>query len=184
MAAKTRLPEILQHHQASLVTEWLGRQREMLGHRAGDEREDRELTERFLKALGEASQAGNVTDATKPSGAVSANAGGLSRARARQGFSPSETATFVFSLKQPLFDRLRQELGKDPDALAEEIWTTTLLLDRLGLYTTEVYQKTREEVIAGSSRSCSSCRRRSSSSGTASWRCRSSARSTAPARRS
>ena len=74
--------------------------------------------------------------------------GDLSRARARQGYSPSETATFVFSLKQPLFDRLRQEVGKDPDALAAELWTTTLLLDRLGLYTTEVHQKTREEVIS------------------------------------
>ena len=57
-----------------------------------------------------------------------------------------ETATFVFSLKQALFDRLRQEV-KDPDALAAELWATTLLLDRLGLYTTEVHQKTREEVI-------------------------------------
>jgi len=50
-------------------------------------------------------------------------------------------------LKQPLFDRLRQELGKDPDARASEIWVTTLLRDQLGLYTTEVHQKTREEVI-------------------------------------
>ena len=35
-----------------------------------------------------------------------------------------------------------------PDALAEEIWKATALLDKLGLYTTEVYQKGREEVIA------------------------------------
>ena len=35
MTAKTRLPEILQHHQAVLVTDWLRRQQEMLGHRAG-----------------------------------------------------------------------------------------------------------------------------------------------------
>ena len=45
--------------------------------------------------------------------------GDIAQARARQGFSPSETATFVFSLKQPLFDRLRAELGGDPAALAE-----------------------------------------------------------------
>jgi rsbT co-antagonist protein RsbR len=53
----------------------------------------------------------------------------------------------VFSLKQPLFDRLRQEAGKDPDALGAELWSTTLLLDRLGLYTTEVHQKAREDTI-------------------------------------
>ena len=64
-----------------------------------------------------------------------------------QGSTPSETATFVFSLKQPLFARLRRELGRDAEALADEIWRATQLLDKLGLYTTEVYQKSREEVI-------------------------------------
>ena len=63
----------------------------------------------------------------------------ISRSRAHQGFSPAETATFVFSLKQPLFARLRQELESDPEALADEMWTATVLLDKLGLYTTEVY---------------------------------------------
>jgi len=72
----------------------------------------------------------------------------LSRSRGVQGFSPSETASFVFSFKKPLFDRLRREFSKDADALAELTWTTTQLLDNLGLYTTEVYQKSREEVIA------------------------------------
>jgi rsbT co-antagonist protein RsbR len=73
--------------------------------------------------------------------------GDLSIGRARQGFSPSETATFVFSLKQPLFARLNAELAQDARVLAEETWTATRLLDDLGLYTTEVYQKGRDEVI-------------------------------------
>ena len=71
----------------------------------------------------------------------------LSRARAAQGFSPSETATFVFSLKQPLFDVLRQEHDGQAATLTDELWTASSALDRLGLYTTEVYQKGREEVI-------------------------------------
>jgi rsbT co-antagonist protein RsbR len=71
----------------------------------------------------------------------------VSRARTREGYGPAETATFVFSLKQPLFDRLRQEVGEDAEALASEIWVATLLLDQLGLYTMEVHQKAREEVI-------------------------------------
>ena len=37
----------------------------------------------------------------------------ISRSRSIQGFTPSETATFVFSLKPALFQRLRDELGKD-----------------------------------------------------------------------
>jgi rsbT co-antagonist protein RsbR len=65
----------------------------------------------------------------------------------RQGFSPSETATFVFSLKQPLFRRLRKELSTDADALADELWATTVLLDKLGLYTTEQYQTSRDKII-------------------------------------
>jgi rsbT co-antagonist protein RsbR len=71
----------------------------------------------------------------------------LSRARTQQGFGPSETAAFIFSLKRPLFDRLRQEVGKDAEALASEVWAATLLLDRMGLYATEIHQKVREEVI-------------------------------------
>src|SRR5262249_57613482 len=67
--------------------------------------------------------------------------------RGREGFSPAETATFVFSLKQPLFERLRADLERDPAALTDAVWRSNLLLDKLGLYTTEVYQKGREEVI-------------------------------------
>jgi len=74
--------------------------------------------------------------------------GDLSRSRATKGFSPSETATFVFSLKQPLFEALRQEYGADAAGCAGEMWATSVALDRLGLYTMTVYQKGREEVIA------------------------------------
>jgi rsbT co-antagonist protein RsbR len=70
----------------------------------------------------------------------------ISSSRASQGFSPTETATFVLSLKHPLFARLRAEIT-DARTLAEEMWRATLLLDELGLFTTEIYQKTREEVI-------------------------------------
>ncbi len=73
--------------------------------------------------------------------------GEVSRSRSQQGFSPSETAAFVFSLKKPLFALLRRECGQDAEALAQETWWATELLDKLGLYTTEMYQKAREEVI-------------------------------------
>jgi rsbT co-antagonist protein RsbR len=72
---------------------------------------------------------------------------GISRSRGLQGFSPSETATFVFSLKPALFDRLRADPGQDPIALFDEVRRADELIDQLGLYTTEQYQKSREEVI-------------------------------------
>jgi rsbT co-antagonist protein RsbR len=64
-----------------------------------------------------------------------------------QGFSPKETATFVFSLKQPLFARLRSGASKDAEALAEGAWALTEVMDSLGLHVMEVYQTSREEVI-------------------------------------
>jgi rsbT co-antagonist protein RsbR len=72
----------------------------------------------------------------------------LSSRRAKDGYTPRETASFVFSLKQPLFNALRNEFSSDPKAVADEIWLATLLIDELGLLTTEAFQKSREEVIA------------------------------------
>ncbi len=69
------------------------------------------------------------------------------RQRERMGFSPSETALFIFSLKEPLFTELRTSLKGDADAMAAEMTKASALLDNLGLYTTEVFQTSREEVI-------------------------------------
>jgi rsbT co-antagonist protein RsbR len=72
----------------------------------------------------------------------------ISRSRGERGASPSETATFVLSLKRPLFARIRSELQKEPEALFAEIWSATELLDSLGLLTVEEYQRGREQVIS------------------------------------
>lgn len=71
----------------------------------------------------------------------------LSRDRALAGFSPAETATFVFSLKQPLFVALRESLADDPRSLSDELWSVSTVLDKLGLFTIEAHQRSREEVI-------------------------------------
>jgi len=71
----------------------------------------------------------------------------MSRSRALQGFSPRETATFIFSLKQPLFNTLNRNSSLSPAQAAELTWAVTLLLDEMGLFTLTVFQKSREEVI-------------------------------------
>ncbi len=73
--------------------------------------------------------------------------GDISRNRAKLGFAPSETASFVFSAKKPLFTQIRQKYKNDAEGMASEMWSTTELLDAMGLYTAESYQKVREEVI-------------------------------------
>lgn len=71
----------------------------------------------------------------------------ISQSRVRQGFTPIETANFVFSLKEPIFEYLRKALVNSPLQAGEEIATTSTLFDSLGLFTIEVYQKAREQII-------------------------------------
>jgi rsbT co-antagonist protein RsbR len=70
----------------------------------------------------------------------------LSLSRAQQGFSPSETALYVFALRRPLLEQLR-DMVSDVNQLWSEITTVSGVIDALGLYTTEVHQRGREDVI-------------------------------------
>ena len=143
------IPRILKTYEAELLDEWLREQ--LSAFRAGSRISESDLrtqSKEFLNLLQQATEAGNITDIQGPSyGRVRDMLGDVSRARGLQGFSPSETAIFVFSLKRPLFTRIRKELATDADSLATVTWSATELLDKLGLYTTEVYQKSREDVI-------------------------------------
>jgi rsbT co-antagonist protein RsbR len=146
-----RIAEILAKYEAELLADWMKEQLATVTLRPDLMREAdlRQQSAEFMNLFREAAQSGNLTDIEATEWAeVREMLAGVSRSRAGQGFSPSETATFIFSFKQPLFARLRQELGKDPEAFADEVWAATVLLDRLGLYTTEVYQKGREAMIA------------------------------------
>jgi rsbT co-antagonist protein RsbR len=143
------LADVLARNEKAIYDEWIAAQLRSAGSRSDliTEKELREQSREFLQRVREA--AGTAPDGEGPAWTgVRELLQSISRARARQGCSPSETATFVFSLKEPLFTRLRQELGRDADALGEATWAATALIDRLGLYTTEVYQKGREEIIA------------------------------------
>ena len=72
----------------------------------------------------------------------------ISGSRARQGFSPAEVATFVLSLKQPLFGAIRRGEAKNQDELFDTVWLATEMLDRLALLTTDAFIAAREERIA------------------------------------
>jgi rsbT co-antagonist protein RsbR len=71
----------------------------------------------------------------------------LTKRRVLAGFSADETAMFIFSLKRPAFEAMRQEFAGDGEQLANSIWQLTVLLDKLGLHTIKSYQRSREEVI-------------------------------------
>ncbi|MHC2108600.1 STAS domain-containing protein [Methylobacterium sp. CM6246] len=73
--------------------------------------------------------------------------GEISRSRAIQGFTPTDTAKFVLSLKEPIFSSLTRLHADDAKALAGGILSTSHLLDQLSLHTMEVFLQSREEVI-------------------------------------
>src|SRR5438552_17651412 len=141
MGQKTmmRLATILERHEKDVRNEGGDPQPAAVTRRRDpvNDQELREDSRRFLAIFRQAAQ--NEGGADADWGEARAFLEDLSRTRARQGFSPSETATFVFSLKQPLFARLRQDLGRDPDALAGELWSTSVALDRLRLHTTAAF---------------------------------------------
>jgi rsbT co-antagonist protein RsbR len=144
----SRLAEVIADYQTAILEAWIA---EMSGAtRRSDLMKDAELRTQctqFLQLLREGSQSASTdveSAAWKP---LRDLLGAISRTRAEQGFTPSETATFVFSVKKPLFAILREQLGTDANALAAELWTATELIDSLGLHTTEVYLKTRTEII-------------------------------------
>src|SRR4051812_25931363 len=136
MNSSSKLPEILKHQEGEILNDWVRHQLSNTAVRGNLIRENelREQSRAFLATLREAVENGNLTDTDGPAWSAAREfLTEMSRTRARQGFTPVETAMFIFSLKLPIFARLRQEYGNDAAALAAEVWTVTELIDRLGL---------------------------------------------------
>jgi rsbT co-antagonist protein RsbR len=149
--AQSKLAHVLTRYEREMLPEWVDLQLNAITLRRDllSDVDLRDVSQRFLSVLSRVAAADGALDVGGSEWAdMREFLSELSRTRARQGFSPAETASFVFSLKQPLFARLTKEVGNDPDALAAELWNGTLLLDKLGLMTTDAFQKTREEYIA------------------------------------
>ena len=145
----SRLPEIIAKHEQDLLDQWIKEQTSSATRRPDllSEADLREQSRTLLNGIRNAIQRGRLDDITGSEWQTVRDVlNEVSRAQAQMGFSPSEMATFVFSLKQPLFARLRAEI-RETDPLVDEMWAASTLLDKLGLHTTEVYQKSREEVI-------------------------------------
>jgi rsbT co-antagonist protein RsbR len=147
-ASTTRLPELLARHEGPILERWVEDQLATIGLKRGlmSDAELREQSREFLGLVRQAAQSGGLEIEAAPWTAVRDFLNRISASRAVQGFSPGETAMFVFSLKQPIFEQLRRD-GGSGEGVFDEVWRTNLLIDRLGLYTTEVYQKGREHVI-------------------------------------
>ena len=145
----SKIPEVLEKYEAQLLADWI---QALVADNASKglikETQLREECREFLSLLRTSVHNGNLTNVQSSEWrSVREMLTSVSRTRSQKGFTPSETATFVLSFKQPLFARLREELAGDANALLHDTWLATTLIDQLGLLTIEAYQKSREEVI-------------------------------------
>ncbi|AMM16459.1 anti-anti-sigma factor [Burkholderia sp. PAMC 28687] len=148
MSKHAGLAGIFEKDEAKILSSWVAEQ--LSGEtRQGalSEADVKEASRAFLSVLANAVKNGYDEQL---SGAhwddVKAHLSRFSRERVVQGFSPEETATFIFSLKKPLFDGLRDS-GEDVDRLNDEFWKLTQMMDKLGLVTISEYQKSRQQII-------------------------------------
>jgi len=148
--------EILVTRQRDILNDWLENMRGLPGTRTldlMDEEQLRKQTTDLLGTLTTAFGAEQYIDIEAPEFADSvAMLRDISASRAEQGFTASETAFFVFSLKDALLKRLQEELGDRPNLLNAEVLKMNAVIDKLGMVALETYSLTREEVIGQQSR--------------------------------
>jgi rsbT co-antagonist protein RsbR len=144
------IADLLQEHGAAIRAEWEAQlDAATLGARKVRKDEQRSQCDDFLHAFAAAlreDRAGNIED--RGWDGMRRILDEVSSSRAKAGSTSSETATFVFSLKQPVFSALRASLDGQPDVLAAAYWALSTVLDKLGLYTVEVFQRGRDKIVA------------------------------------
>jgi rsbT co-antagonist protein RsbR len=147
-SAKSRTPAIIKKYNSELQVEWMKQMADaLLSDRRISEAELSAQTRDFLGMLQDAVVDGLDNIEGRAWTPILDFLADVSRSRAEQGFTSDQTATFIFSFKKPLFERLRKELGKNPLEFANEVWSTTELIDKLGMHTVKTFQKAREAVI-------------------------------------
>ncbi|MDX8141645.1 STAS domain-containing protein [Lentzea sp. BCCO 10_0061] len=138
-----RLTELLRANAEPLIDKWVGAVSALLRGRSTRselESDFRELFSTLLPLVGNDGR--NVSGAEF--GDVRSFLEEYSRSRVRAGFTPTETASSVFSLKREVFDLTEND--NDPE-LFRQILGFSGLLDALGLLTFDFYARAREEII-------------------------------------
>jgi rsbT co-antagonist protein RsbR len=142
--------QVIQENQASLLDQWLHsiknnvRRNDLM-----DEREFKSQASEVLATLGAAPADSPLDNLKSPAWQpLKELLGSLSTSRAVQGFTPSETASFVLSLKAPIFNLLREKTGSEADRFFANILKIDDFIDKLALHTTDSYILGRDQVIS------------------------------------
>ena len=120
----TIIPQLLAESEQVLLRDWMQFQKQSGTLRSGQisEAELGGASRRLLSALCGGAATGQFEDVTAPAWDQTRTVlDDVSRSRATLGLTPSETATFVFSLKQPLLRTVRQSSATMPDGLRRRL---------------------------------------------------------------
>lgn len=150
VATKSKVSEFLNKQSKSILKEWLQAQLSASTLRSDliSSKELEQQSSDFLNLLIKALASRDALQFDSPEyKAMFVFLKDLSSGRVLMGFNATETATFIFSLKQPLFSILAQSFNNDAEALSKNLWEITQLIDKLGMYTFEEFQKSREKII-------------------------------------
>jgi rsbT co-antagonist protein RsbR len=142
-----RLVQLLSVSGEDLASDWVAEVSSSLGGRVSRVEVERELRELYTSLLAALEQ-GSLDAHAEGFSEVRALLSELSRTRARQGFTPTETAVSVFALKAVLEPVLA---GDSASGDIEAYLALSRLLDALGLFTVEAYTRSREELISAQS---------------------------------
>lgn len=147
---KEDISVLINKYQAAILDDWINHLKGQARHgdTLGGEQLQRHCSQ-FLRAVAEAMSDDHTNNIeNRPWDEVRNVLTEISETGAREGFTPKDTAIFVFSVKQPLFARVQEEFAQKPEALSAAIWKLNMLLDSLGLFTIEAYQKSRDQIIS------------------------------------
>ncbi len=144
-----RISQLIQEHEAEIGSQWIAQLEALIVRgTASSKQQLRDHCQQFLGAFATATRGGELGNIDHRSwDEVRDLLAEISSTRAKTGSTPSETATFVFSLKQPVFSQLTAAFAGEPEILAAASWSISTLLDKLGLYTIEVFQKAKDQII-------------------------------------
>jgi rsbT co-antagonist protein RsbR len=147
---ESKIARVVEQFESEILADWTSALVGTMGRGGGaiSESELRSQAGEFLNLFRRALKKGDLDNIESSAWADARDMlGNLSRSRGSQGFTPSETASFVLSLKRPILSRLRAAHEKDVEGLTSDAVALTDVVDALGLYTTEIYQTGREDVI-------------------------------------
>jgi rsbT co-antagonist protein RsbR len=142
---RQRLSVLLRSNEDEIVKRWTELAARGLRGRLTDAELSRQVRDVYGSLLAILAEGGDGEVGGPRGGESRAALSELSTAWARRGFSPTETANLVFTVKEVVFGLVEGERAEQdtPDFLA-----LSLLVDDMGLFTFDTYTKAREAIIA------------------------------------